>query len=105
MMQLLRYHAAPPSHHVCAGPFGRTAPIGHVETDKNTRQSHRPTCQGPEESHERVAKSTPRRTWTHPFRSSLNRKIFRYSPQDRLGCLDSSPFPSEIALVHLPNVG
>jgi hypothetical protein len=38
-----------------AGPFGRAAPIGHVETDRSTGRWHRLTCQGPEGSRERVA--------------------------------------------------
>src|SRR6266849_4005559 len=102
MIQLLLHSCAPAiydtSNHVCARPFGRTAPIGHVETDRSTGRSHRPTCQGPEGSRERFAEPTARRTSTRPFRSSPDRKIFRYSSQDRSGCLYTHRwFPSEMA--------
>src|SRR6266404_2859617 len=54
MIQLPRYSCAPASYdtsnHVCAGPFGQTAPIGHAETDRSTGRLHRLTCQGPEGS-------------------------------------------------------
>src|SRR5260370_19568663 len=94
MLQLPRYSCAPASYdtsnHVCAGPFGRTAPIGHGETDRSTGRWHRPTCQGPEGSRERFAEPTARRSSTHPLRSSRDRKIVRYSPQSRSGCLYSS---------------
>jgi hypothetical protein len=47
MIQLPRYSCAPArydtSNHVCAGPFGRTAPIGYVETDRDSRN---PRCGG-----------------------------------------------------------
>ena len=102
MIRLLRCSCAPAiydtSNHVCAGPFGRTAPIRHVETHRSTGRSHRPTCQGPEGSHERFAEPTARRTSTHPFRSSLDRKIFRYSPSRPLGLpLLIAALPSEMA--------
>src|SRR6266436_8852156 len=94
MIRLLRCSCAPAiydtSNHVCAGPFGRTAPIGQVETDKSIGRSHRPTSQGPEGSRERFAGPTAWRSLMHPFRSSLDREIVRHSPQDRSGCLYSS---------------
>src|SRR5882672_8680104 len=93
MIQLPRYSCAPASYdtsnHVCAGPIGRTAPIGHAETDRSTGRSHRLTCQGPEGSRERFAEPTARTSSTHPLRSSRERKIVRYSPQSRSGCLYS----------------
>src|SRR6266853_44001 len=107
MIQLPRYSFAPASHdtsnHVCAGPFGRTAPIGHVETDRSTGRSLRPTCQGPEGSRERFAETTAPRSPTHPLRSSLDRKTFRYSPQDRSGCLCSSLLSFRDGQTHWPN--
>jgi hypothetical protein len=45
----------PASSTSCARPFGRAAPIGHVETDRSTGRWHRLTCQGPEGSRERFA--------------------------------------------------
>src|SRR5260370_13838321 len=71
MMQLRRYCRAPASYdtpnHVCARPFGRTAPIGNAETDRSTRRLHRLTCQGPEGSRERFAEPTARKSSTHAF--------------------------------------
>src|SRR5258707_15597737 len=94
MIQLPRYSCAPArydtSNHVCAGPFGRTAPIGYVETDRSTGRWHRLTCQGPEGSRERFAKPTVRRSSAHRLRSSRDRKMVRHSPQSRSGCLYSS---------------
>ena len=101
MIELPRYSCVPASYdtskHVCAGPIGRTAPIGHAETDRSTGRSHRLTCQGPEGSRERFVEPTARTSSTHPLRSSRERKIVRYSPQSRSGCLYSfSCFPSEM---------
>src|SRR5262252_3946250 len=64
MIRLLRCSCTPASrdasNRVCAGPFGRTLPIGRVDTDKGTLQSHRPTCQGLEGSREKFAQSAAR---------------------------------------------
>src|SRR5215468_1769070 len=83
MIQLLRCSCAPASRDasncVCAGPFERTAPIGHVETDRSIGRSHRPTCPDLEGSRERFAEPTARRSATHPFRSSPDCETFRYS--------------------------
>lgn len=94
MIQLPRYSCAPASYdtsnHVCAGPFGRTAPIGHAETDRSTGRWHRLTCQGPEGSRGRFAEPAAQRSLMHPLRSSRDRKIVRHSPESRSGCFYSS---------------
>src|SRR5215470_3383073 len=109
MIQLLRCSCAPASRDasncVCAEPFERTAPIGHVETDRSIGRSHRPTCQGPEESRERFAEPTARRSSTHPFRSSPECETFRYSLQDRSGCLYSSLLSFRGGQTRRPNFG
>src|SRR5258708_25947860 len=69
MIQLPRYSCAPASYdtpnHVCARPFGRTAPIGNAETGRTTRRVHRLTCQRPEGSRERLAEP-PARMFSSP---------------------------------------
>src|SRR6266481_2608600 len=109
MIQLPRYSCARASYdtpnHVCARPFGRTAPIGNAETDRSTGRLHRLTCQGPEGSRERYAEPTARTSSTHPFRSSLDRKIVRYSPQSRSGYLYSSLVSFRNGQTHRPNIG
>src|SRR5215831_7785902 len=78
MIQLLRCSCVPANHDTfndaCAGPFERTAPIGHVEIDRSIGRSHRPTCQGREGSRERFAGR--RRSSTHPLRSPAERETF-----------------------------
>src|SRR5260370_38464025 len=99
MIQLPRYSCAPASHdtsnHVCARPFGRTAPIGHAETDRSTRRWHRLTCRGPEGSRGRFAEPTARRPSTHPLRSTRDRKFVSHSPLPRAGLLYSPLLYSE----------
>src|SRR6267143_207524 len=109
MIQLPRYSCAPASYdtsnHVCAGPIGRTALIGDAETDRSTGRSHRLTCQGPEGSRERFAEPTARTSSTHPLRSSRERKIVRYSPQSRSGCLYSFAAFLQTWPTPRPNIG
>src|SRR5258708_3034192 len=92
------------SNHVCARPFGRTAPIGHAETDRSTGRWHRLTCRGPEGSRGRFAEPTARRSSTHPLRSSRDRKIVRHSPQRRSGCLYSSLLSFGNGQTQRPNI-
>src|SRR6266699_25285 len=108
MIRLLRCSYSPAiydtSSHAYAGPFGRTAPIGHVETDRSTGRLHRLTCQGREGFHERFAEPTARRSSTHPFRSSLDGKIVRYSPHNHSGCPYSSLPSFRNGQTHWPNI-
>src|SRR5215831_3975087 len=110
MIQLLRCSCAPAiydnSNHVCAGPFGRTAPIGHVETDRSIGRSHRPTCQGLEGPRKRFAEPTAWNSSMHPFWCSPDRKVVRCLPQDRSGCLYSSLLSFRDGQAHhRPNIG
>ena len=94
MIRLLRSSCAPAgrdtSNGVCAAPFERTAPIGHVETGRSIEQSHRRTYQGPEGPRETVAQPTTRWKSMHPFRPPPGHETFRCSLQDSSGCLYSS---------------
>jgi len=56
-------------------------------------------------SRESRTEPTARRTRTHPFRPSPNRKIFGCSPQERSACLYSSLFLSEAAAEQWLSVG
>jgi hypothetical protein len=92
------------SNRVCAGPFGRSAPIGHVETDRSTARWRRPTYQGPEGFRGRSAESTAQRTSTHPVRSSPDRKVVPYLRQDVSRC-HSSLLSLRVDPTHWPNIG
>jgi hypothetical protein len=90
------------SNRVCAGPFGRSAPIGHVETDRSTARWRRPTYQGPEGFRGRSAESTAQRT--HPVRPSPDRKVVPCLRQDVSRC-HSSLLSLRVGPTHWPNIG
>jgi hypothetical protein len=92
------------SNRVYAGPFGRSAPIGHVETDRSTARWRRPTYQGPEGFRGRSAESTAQRTSTHPVRSSPDRKVVPYLRQEVSRCHSSLVF-LRLDPTHWPNIG